>query len=244
MLALRGHEPIIYEATNEIGGNLIPGGVPDFKEDDIALIKWYEHELNRLGVTINFNYEATSKTISERKADAVIIATGSKPKMFSLGNDSRVFSAADVLCGKVDNINKAVVVGGGLSGCETALWLAQNGKKVTIVETLPKLLALNAPLCHANSEMLELLVPYNGIEVKTSSRLVKAVDNAVVINNNGTEEEIETDTVILAVGYTSQAELYEQLKFNVEELYLLGDARKVANIMYAIWDAYEVASKI
>ena len=57
------------------------------------------------------------------------------------------------------------MVGGGLVGCETALWLAQNGKQVTILEAMDKILGLNGPLCSANKEMLELLVPYNGVEV-------------------------------------------------------------------------------
>ncbi|HEX3026958.1 MAG TPA: 2-enoate reductase, partial [Clostridia bacterium] len=57
-------------------------------------------------------------------------------------------------------------------------------------------------------------------------------------------QSVEADTVILAVGYTSENELYEQLRDEVPEIHLLGDARRVANIMYAIWDAYEVASHI
>ena len=65
-----------------------------------------------------------------------------------------------------------VVVGGGLVGCETSfsLALAQNGKTVKIVEALDKLLALNGPLCHANSEMLERLIPFHGIETIVNAK--------------------------------------------------------------------------
>ncbi len=91
--------------------------------------------------------------------DAVIIATGSVPKVFPLGDDAHVYTAAQVLTKEKDCGGSTVVVGGGLVGCETALWLAQQGKKVTIVEALDKLMAVNGPLCHANKDMLERLIP-------------------------------------------------------------------------------------
>ncbi|MDF2504113.1 MAG: fldZ [Clostridium sp.] len=244
-LALRGHEPVIYEKGNRLGGNLIPGGMPDFKEDDHALIRWYEQELDSLNVEIHLNKEMTSEETKKYNADAVIVATGSKPKIFDLGNNKNVFAAADVLNGKVKPGNKTVVVGGGLVGCEISLWLAKKGISVTLVEALNKLLAVNAPSCPANSGMLERLVPFNGVDVLTSSTVTEASENGVTVNKNGTDSKfIECDSVILAVGYNSQRSIYNDLKNEIPEIYLLGDSRKVSNIMYAIWDAYEIASGI
>ena len=57
-------------------------------------------------------------------------------------------------------------------------------------------------------------------------------------------EKLECDSVILSVGYTEEDSLYKELEFEIPEIHLLGDARKVSNIMYAIWDAYEVANHI
>lgn len=244
VLALRGHKPVIYEKSDRLGGNLIPGGAPDFKEDDLALVAWYEHTLKELKVEVNLNSEVTPELVKISGADAVIIATGSKPKLFNLGDKKKVFAAADVLIGKADAGEKVVIVGGGLVGCELALDLAHKGKKVTIVELMNKLLSLNGPLCHANSEMLERLIPFNGIEVLTSSKVISTTDAGVLIDVNGTTREIEADSVVLAVGYSSQDSLYEELKYEIADIHLVGDARKVANIMYAIWDAYEVASNI
>lgn len=244
VLALRGHKPVIYEKLDRLGGNLIPGGAPDFKEDDLALVAWYEHALKELKVEVNLNSEVTPEIVKRSGADAVIIATGSKPRLFNLGDKKKVFSAAEVLLEKVDAGEKVVIVGGGLVGCELALDLAHKGKKVTIVELMNKLLALNGPLCHANSEMLERLIPFNGIEVLTSSKVISTTDKGVLVDVNGTNREIEADSVVLAVGYSSQDSLYEELKNELIDIHLIGDARKVANIMYAIWDAYEVASNI
>jgi 2-enoate reductase len=92
--------------------------------------------------------------------------------------------------------------------------------------------------------MLEKLIPYNGVEVLTSSKVVKATEKGVLVDTNGSRYEILADTVVLAVGYSAEKSLYEEIKFEISELHLIGDARNVSNIMYAIWDAYEVASNL
>ena len=244
VLAIRGHLPVLYEKGSRLGGNLLPGGAPEFKEDDLALARWYADELARLRVPVYLNTVLTRSQILEQDFDALIIATGSTPKVFSLGDDDRVYTAAQVLLGEKDCGRETVVVGGGLVGCETVLWLAQHGKKVTIVETLDGLMAANGPLCHANRDMLEALLPFQGVTVVTGAE-VKCYRNGVLsLAAAGRGREIPCDSVILAVGYREEDSLYRELEFDVPELYLLGDARKVSNIMYAIWDAFEVANHI
>lgn len=244
VLALRGHQPELFEKGEELGGNLLPGGAPDFKEDDIALAKWYGRMLKKLNVPIHLRHAVTAEEVMGSDADAVIIATGSTPKMFSLGDDECVYSAAQVLSGEKDAGKSCVVIGGGLVGCETALHLAGQGKEVTIVEALDSILAVNGPLCHANSEMLERLIPFNGIDVVAGSQASAYDGETLIVRTPEGEKQLPCDSVVLAVGYEENQSLYEQLEFEIPELYLLGDARKVANIMYAIWDAFEVASHI
>lgn len=244
VLAIRGHEPHLFEAGSQLGGNLIPGGAPDFKEDDHALATWYGRELERLSVPVTLNHKVTAAEVLAGDYDAVIVATGSTPKVFSLGDDAKVHTAADVLNGKVTCGDRVTIVGGGLVGCETALWLAKQGKQVTIVEALDKLLAVNGPLCHANSEMLEALIPYNNIQVVTSAKVQHFENGVLTAQTPEGECKLEADDVILCVGYKEEDSLYKELEFSVPELYCLGDARKVANIMYAIWDAFEVANHL
>lgn len=241
VLSLRGHQPVLFEKTDQLGGNLIPGGAPDFKEDDIALINWYKHTLEKQHVEIHYQTKVTKEMVINSNYDSVIIATGSKPKVFNLGNPDKTFTAQQVLTASPDLKDHVTVIGGGLVGCETALYLAKKGKQVTIVEALDKLLAVNGPLCHANSEMLERLIPFNHIDVITNARADSFKDNILTLSNGQT---IETDSVVLAVGYQEENSLYQELQFEIPELYILGDAKNVANIMYAIWDAYEVANNI
>lgn len=244
VLAIRGHQPVVYEKGSRLGGNLIPGGAPDFKEDDIALADWYTNELNRLGVHVHLNTELNEEEIKAMDYDTVILATGSKPKVFSLGDDSHTYTAEQVLLKQKDTGKKTVVVGGGLVGCETALWLAQNGIHVTIVEALDKVMAVNGPLCAANKEMLEALLPFNGVEIITGAKVTEFANGEVKVDTKEGSKTIMSDSVILSVGYKEENTLYNNLQFDIPDLYLLGDAKKVSNIMYAIWDAFEVANHI
>ena len=244
VLAIRGHQPVVYEKESRLGGNLIPGGAPDFKEDDIALADWYTNELNRLGVHVHLNTELNEEEIKAMDYDTVILATGSKPKVFSLGDDSHTYTAEQVLLKQKDAGKKTVVVGGGLVGCETALWLAQNGIHVTIVEALDKVMAVNGPLCAANKEMLEALLPFNGVEIITGAKVTEFANGEVKVDTKEGSKTIMSDSVILSVGYKEENTLYNNLQFDIPDLYLLGDAKKVSNIMYAIWDAFEVANHI
>lgn len=244
VLAERGHEPVLYEASERLGGNLLPGGAPAFKEDDLQLVKWYENELERLRVPVYLNTKVTKEMVLESACDAVIVATGSRPKMFSLGDDEKVYCAEQVLMNQKDPGDKVVVVGGGLVGCEMALDLAQKGKKVTILEALSKIMAVNGPICSANKEMLEELLPFHGVDIICNAKVTGFQDGAVSYEADGKAEKLDADSVILSVGYRSADELYHELEFDVADLYLLGDAGKVSNIMYAIWDAFEVANHI
>ncbi len=251
VLAVRGHKPEIFEKSSALGGNLLAGGAPEFKADDIALVKWYEHQLELLNVPVHLNTEVQTEQALSGQYDTIIVATGSEPKTFSLGDDTHVYTASQVLLKEKDCGDTTVIVGGGLVGCETALWLAQHGKKVTIVEALPKILAVNKPLCSANSEMLERLIPYNGIDVIAEAKVVEFKDGTLSAQKDEKLIKIPCDSVILSVGYRENDSLYQELeKLTLEEntvspeLYLLGDAKRVSNIMYAIWDAYEVTNHI
>lgn len=243
VLAERGHRPEVFEKSDKLGGNLLAAGAPPFKEDELALVRWYESELKRLKVPVHLSAPVDAELAADGY-DAVVVATGSTAKVFPLGGGAPVCTASDILTGRVPCGDRTVVVGGGLVGCETALWLAQLGKKVTIVEALDRLMAVNRPLCHANSEMLERLIPFHGIEVLTSAAVKSWNAGSLQVEAAGGSRELPSDTVILSVGFREEDSLYRALEGTVPELYLLGDARKVSNIMYAVWDAFEVANHI
>ena len=240
---LRGHDVVLCEASDRLGGNLIPGGVPKFKEDDHALVAWYEEQLRRLDVEVRLNTKVTAEMVDAEGCDELIVATGSKPKTFPLG-DPEVYAAEQVLLGKADPGQDVVVVGGGLVGCELALWLVQEGRNVTIVEALDDILKLNGPLCPANFEMLRMLLDFHGVKLVTSAKAKAFTGGKLTAETPDGEVAIPATGVVECVGYGSENSLYEECRFGKAMVHKIGDARQVANIMNAIWDAYELASNI
>ncbi|MTK10735.1 MAG: NAD(P)-binding protein [Clostridiaceae bacterium] len=242
--AIRGHKVTLFEKGERLGGNVIPGGVPDFKEDDIALANWYTNELKDLNVEVRYNTEVTKEMVKDFNADEVIVATGSKPRKLTIQGSDKVYTAEEVLLGKKDAGNSTIIIGGGLVGCETALWLVDQGKKVTLVELQEGILKVGGPICHANEDMLKDLVKFKKIDLKVNTSVTSASEDGFILKSGDKEEVIAADSAIIAIGYISEKSLYDEIKFEIPNVHLLGDANQVSNIMYAIWNAYEVARNI
>lgn len=241
VLTIRGHKVEIFEKSGHLGGNLIPGGAPSFKEDDKALVEWYKYEIKRLKVPVHYESEITAKKLEKIEADTIIVATGSKPRKLSLGDACPVFLAEEVLNGEKSAGAATAIIGGGLVGCELALMLSQKGVKVKIIEYTKDILNTRSPLCYANRQMLVDLLKFYDVEIYTCSQAVKTVNQGIVICNADGELMLAVDSVITAIGYLSRRELYNEIKDSEKEVLLVGDARQVSNIMYAVWDAYEIA---
>ncbi len=246
--ALRGHKVVIYEKSNKLGGHVREAVRMPFKEGEQRLLDWYKTELEKLKVKIHLKTEVTLKLIREKNPGAVIVATGSKPIWLNVPGADKpsVVSACDFLSGRKEAGKSVVVVGGGQVGCEMGLWLAQQGKNVTVVEKLNELLIGGRPIPWMNHVMLLDLLKFHKVDVKTKFSLYEVTDQgAVVIDKDSRRETLPADTVIIAVGLESEQGIYHSLLGKkTTNLYLIGDAREAKNIMNAIWDAYEVARTI
>ena len=245
--AIRGHDVDLFERGPQLGGNLIPAGQPSFKENDRKLVAWYTKQLQDLGVNVHLNTELTRPLITLLHPDTVVVATGSVPKVFVIpGDDSvPVMTAAEVLEQKKDPGHRAVILGGGLVGCELALALLQEGKETVICEMLPDILSSGAKMNFCNKDMLTDLLHYHRAEIHTGVKVTKICKGSVVAaDEQGIETAIEADSLIFAAGFTPRRELFEELQSEPYDIHLIGDARKVQNIMAAVWDAYEVSRNI
>jgi 2-enoate reductase len=244
---LRGHKTTLYDKMNSLGGHLIEASVPEFKKDLEKLLNWYKLELSNLDLEIKLDTEVTLHIMEREKADIVIIATGSKPlvpDVPGIGQD-KVVTAIDLFLGKKKVQNKVLVLGGGLIGCETALWLAQRGRKVTIVEVLSDLMIAGIPVQHMNRLMLlDMLRSQNVGVIKSTSLLEVTGDGVILVDKTLGRKSFSADTVVLAVGLKPDQELYKILRGKIPSLFLIGDSRKAQNIMGSIWDAFEVARAI
>ncbi|MBV4418962.1 FAD-dependent oxidoreductase [Clostridium tyrobutyricum] len=244
--ALRGHTVNLYEKTSQLGGHVIAGSIPSFKKNDNELLKWYERELKDLNINIYFNTEVDIDLVKQEKPDAVIVSTGSTSINLDLPGieKNNVMSADNALLDISKIGNNVAIVGAGLVGCETALWLRQNNKNVTLIESTDKILSGGSNMPFMNYDMLKDLLNYKKVNIATSSTVNNINEEGISVKTQYGQKTFNADTIILSVGYKSDDSLYWKLENLVDDIYLVGDAKNVKNIMYAIWDAYEITRNI
>ena len=236
VLKLRGHNPVIYEKADKLGGTFIPASAESYKGKLRDLLAWYRREMDKLGIEVKLNTEV--KDTNMLRADDIIIATGAKPRKLNIPGFDKTIEACEYLNGKEVG-NNVVVIGGGLTGSEIAYELALGGKAVTIVEMKNDLIAQKG-VCLANSSYLREWFALNKTSVYLGATVKEVKDSSIIIKTKeGEEKEIPCDSVISSVGYIP-APLTEAKN----KVHLVGDCLSVGNLRSVIWRAYEVAMKI
>ena len=246
--ALRGHLVTLYERGNELGGHLLEASVPDFKKDLRRLGEWYGFQMERLEVDIRFETEVTAELVENENPDALIVAVGSSPVVPDVPGirNGNVFTCIDLLQGKREVGGRAIVVGGGLVGCETALWLAQNGKTVTILEMLPQLMQSGPVVPPMNRTMLLDLLAFHRVAVITNAAMQEITDKGIIAVNHKFESvSFEAESVVLALGMKPNGGFYEEvLTGNTARVFAVGDCRDIRNLYGAVWDGFEVGRNL
>ncbi|MBC3796809.1 FAD-dependent oxidoreductase [Acetobacterium tundrae] len=243
--AIRGHNVTLCEKSDKLGGNLIPGSVPDFKINDKKLLAWYERQLELLQVMVKKNITMNKEKIEIQGDEIVVVATGSQPIAGNFGNEREMITASEALLGTKPVGQKVLIIGGGLVGCETGLWLAQQGKDVTIVEMAPDIAGGPHGMPFMNYDMLKDELAYHQVKIHKSTQVSSVEKDCITLATQDGEVKLLADTVIIAIGYTAEDHLYNQINVDSKvPVYNIGDSRHVNNIMYAIWDAYEIAREL
>ena len=235
VLKLRGHKPVIYEASDRLGGTFIPASAESYKGKLRDLLAWYIRKMKEMDIEIHFNEKVTD--LSRFDGKDVVIATGSKPRSLNVPGFEKTIEACDYLNGQ-EVANDIVVIGGGLTGCEVAYELALQGRKVSIVEMKNDLIAQTG-VCLANSSYLREWFALHDVKVYLNTALKEVKDDSVICTKNGEEIVIPCGSVISSVGYVP-----DPLKTQTKKVHLVGDCKEVGNLRTVIWNAYETAMKI
>jgi 2-enoate reductase len=239
VLKLRGHEPVIYEKTDKLGGTFIAASSESYKGRLRDLLAWYRKQISDLGIEVRFNTEIRSA--AEFGPDQeIVIATGSTPRILrNVPGFDRTVEACEFLNGEKPVGNNVAVIGGGLTGCEIAYELLLQGKEVSIVEMKDDLISQTG-VCLANSSYLREYFELHRTPVYLETKLKEVREGAVICTDkDGAELEIKCDSVISSAGY-----LPTPLAAESRHVHLVGDCMKIGNLRSVIWRAYEVAQSI
>lgn len=238
-LKKRGHNVTLYE-KRALGGMMIEASVPEYKADIRNLTKYYETQMKKLNIPVIME-EATAETIKKGNYDAAVVAIGGKARTLDVpGIDKKIvsYTVDSVLAQKMPEGKSAVVIGGGITGAETALELAAAGKEVTIVEMMDQFLGKFSAVVPAYMQA----IGKSGIRIVTGKRLESVKDHAaVVVDRFGNHQEIETDAVVICAGFDPQTQLAEELEEFLEDVILVGDCKQVRQIYDAVHEGYVAA---
>ena len=235
VLKLRGHEPIIYETSDRLGGTFIAASAESYKGKLRDLLTWYIRQMEELKIEVHLNERIDD--LSRFEGCNIIVATGAIPRKLNLPGFEKTIEACEYLLGKKVG-KKVAVIGGGLTGCEIAYELALQGKEVSIVEMQDDLIKQTG-VCLANSSYLREWFELHKVPVYLETALKEVKDDGILCTQNGKEIFIECDDVISSVGYIPSPLGEEKGKTT-----FVGDCKKVGNLRTVIWRAYEAAMKI
>ncbi len=238
VLKLRGHNPVIHEKSEVLGGTFIPASAESYKGKLRDLLEWYRLQIKELGIEVKFGDEV--KDVSKFGSDPVIIATGSTPRLLKrVPGYEKMIEACEYLNKEKEVGETVAVIGGGLTGSEIAYELALQGHKPIIVEMKDDLVSQKG-VCLANSSYLREWFALNKVPVYLETTLKEVKDGSIIcIDKNDSNIEIKCDSVISCAGYIP-APLAQAGK----NIYLVGDCLAIGNLRSVVWRAYEVAMKI
>lgn len=240
--ALRGAKVVLLEKSDHLGGTALAIATPEWKYRFREYIAWAVRQIEKLGVEIILNVDVTEESTELQDAGYIFVATGALPLIPPISgidneNVCNVLDAhKDLSLVKGENV---VVCGGGMSGCELALELAEAGKKVTVIEMKSRFAADAAAF---NGMTLLTKLSQYGVQLCADMKVKSFGAEGVVVEKDGQEKVYPADTVVHAFGMRSNGRLGEKLMEKYPGIVqIIGDAKKVRCIYDAIRDGYNAA---
>ena len=240
-LAKRGFNAILFEATEKLGGTVNLAAVPPNKQMLNEFVETMQAQLVEEGVDIRLGVNADLETVKATGAEAVFMATGGKPILPDIPGIGNAVTAEDVLSGAAPVENQTlVVIGGGVTGLETAEYLVPRNK-VTVVEMMDKIGGNLYPsvVMHLATEIVK-----NGGTIAKGCKLTAIEEGQVRVTEVATGEEkcLPADTVVLAMGVRSNRPEIDAFRAEYgDKLILVGDTSKPGQIYDALHSGHDRA---
>lgn len=242
--AKRGHDVHLFEKQPTLGGQLLTGSVPWFKQDLMDLVRFQKCQVDKSTVVQHLGCEVALADIRQFNPDIIIMATGSVPIIPPVeGIDNPIVVTYEtILDGTPLPTGPVVIIGGGATGCEIALHLAESGNRVTMVEMMPK---IGKGIEVVTKKLIKQKLKEYEVEVLTQTRLVNVVDQGVVVAGpDGDTTLLVAERVVLAVGSRPVSRLYEEVTADGFEVHRIGDCLEPRDAKAAIHESAVLARSI
>lgn len=241
--AQRGHKVILCEKTDRVGGILKSEQAIPFKREMYELGLVLERQAQDEGVEIRRNTTVTPEYVEKEGVDALILAVGSTPVVPPIPDidSDNVIIVNDYYLNKEKVGDSVVVLGGGLAGCECAVHLGMEGKKVELVEMRDTL----APDCNIRHRpiLMRKVGEFTTAHTEYAGQKITA-EGVICKDKDGNEVLVPGKTVICAVGQRANRADVDALRYSAPFVREIGDCIRPANITKAIYEAYHAALDI
>lgn len=242
--ALRGHQVTLYEKESRLGGQFHLAAQAPHKEEFHDVIDHLSLMVGRAGVDVRMDTAITAQMVLAAHPDVIIVATGGIPLTIPFpGLDKCHYLLATDLLEGIEQVETptALVIGGGLVGLETADFLADQGKQVTVVEMLPDVGGDMDPLARA---MLLGRLQKRSVAIHTRTKITGLTAKEALAQEDDSMLRFPIETVIMAVGVRPNRELAETLQDSGMEMHIIGDAVQPRKVLEAIQEGFDIGAKI
>jgi 2,4-dienoyl-CoA reductase-like NADH-dependent reductase (Old Yellow Enzyme family)/thioredoxin reductase len=243
----RGHSVTLWEQSDKLGGQLNLAMIPPCKGDLNSLLEYLKSQLERLKVTVELKKKGTVSAINKFAPDITVLAVGSTEAVPDIPGIKRenVVTCREVLSEERETGDKVVVIGGGSIGCETADFLSERGKNVTVVFPEAAPMTLTVVDRSIKKPLLERL-EQKKVKILAGVKEFKEItpEGIELIDGGGNRLFLEVDHIVLATGARPNKNLAQSLRGKVPKLFEVGDCVEPRRIMESIHEGAKAGLQI
>jgi len=239
---LRGHEVLLIDSKDKIGGNLLLAKVSPMKSEINTVLNYYEKTVEKLAIPLKLNTTFNEKLVEDFKPNVAILATGSKKQIPTIDGliADQVSTYEEVLNGNIPEGDTILVLSGGMIGIEVADYLTSKGKSVILIEESS---VLGADLYSlVGSEIVQQTFDNKRIKVYVGTSIKEIQKNEAILVENNEEKIVPFDDIVIASEPKPFCDIEEDLKKLVPKVFKIGDCKmkRVRKMLDAIHEGYEI----
>ena len=243
VLSKRGHRVTLFEASERLGGQLNFADFAPFKSALAKYKNWMLAQVDKSGIEVKLGTRADHEMLIAGGYEAVIAALGAEPVRLPIPGAAQAVPANRVFAPEDTLGHRVTVIGGGQVGCEAALYLAQKGHEVTVLEMQEKILA-DASASYRSRLQRNMNNYPDQLTVITGGRCTAIDEGVTYTDGDGTEHRIPGDCVVMAAGMEPNTDAALELFDSAYSFYMVGDCQKAGNVQKAVRTGFAAALQI